>query len=146
MGRWLDSNQLSERWAGRRSQLPGGLLGAAVLIMVNAVWVRLINRRPRLTMLFEGTPTVLVQDGKVTASLARVLARYSRRIVLLTVFRKTRMHEDREIDRARRAFRRCVREAHTVDAYDGSESDDRTDRVAAVVRPADGRAGSRRCL
>jgi hypothetical protein len=42
-----------------------------------------------------------------------------RRIVLLTVFRKTRMHEDREIDRARRAFHRCVREAHTVDADDG---------------------------
>jgi hypothetical protein len=42
-----------------------------------------------------------------------------RRIVLLTVFRKTRMHEDREIDRARRAFQRCVRDAHTVDVHDG---------------------------
>jgi hypothetical protein len=38
-----------------------------------------------------------------------------RRIVLLTVFRKTRMREDREVARARRAWRRCVTEEHTVD-------------------------------
>lgn len=46
-----------------------------------------------------------------------------RRIVLLTVFRKTRMREAREVDRARRAFRRCVEEQHTVDEYSGSEHD-----------------------
>ncbi len=46
-----------------------------------------------------------------------------RRIVLLTVFRKTRMREEREVDRARRAFRRCVEERHTVDDYSGSEHD-----------------------
>lgn len=33
---------------------------------------------------------------------------------LLTVFRKSRMREIREIDRAVRAYRRCVREAHVV--------------------------------
>ncbi|MBB4929314.1 hypothetical protein F4561_000134 [Lipingzhangella halophila] len=38
-----------------------------------------------------------------------------RRIVLLTVFYKTRTREHREIERARRALRRCVTEAHTVD-------------------------------
>ncbi|MGI5491212.1 type II toxin-antitoxin system RelE/ParE family toxin [Microtetraspora malaysiensis] len=38
-----------------------------------------------------------------------------RRIILLTVFRKTRMREDREVDRARRALYRCLYEAHTVD-------------------------------
>ena len=37
-----------------------------------------------------------------------------RRIILLTVFGKTRMREDREIERARRAFARCVVEAHTA--------------------------------
>lgn len=42
-----------------------------------------------------------------------------RRIVLLTVFRKTRMREDREVARARRAFRRCVENAHTADEHDG---------------------------
>lgn len=44
-----------------------------------------------------------------------------RRIVLLTVFRKTRMREDREVERARRAFRRCIAEAHTVDADEVGE-------------------------
>ena len=37
-----------------------------------------------------------------------------RRIILLTVFRKTRMREDREIERARRALDRCVAERHVV--------------------------------
>jgi hypothetical protein len=45
-----------------------------------------------------------------------------RRIVLLTVFTKTRMREDREVERARRAFARCVAEEHVVDeADDGQE-------------------------
>lgn len=38
-----------------------------------------------------------------------------RRIILLTVFRKTRMRECREVDRARRAFYRCRDEAHLAD-------------------------------
>ncbi len=37
-----------------------------------------------------------------------------RRIILLTVFRKSRMRETQEIDRARRAYRRCVDRAHGV--------------------------------
>lgn len=42
-----------------------------------------------------------------------------RRIVLLTVFYKTRMREDREINRARRALARCMGEAHSAE---GEES------------------------
>ena len=38
-----------------------------------------------------------------------------RRIILLTVFTKTRPRERAEIDRARRAMQRCVAEAHTTD-------------------------------
>ncbi|MEV6984446.1 type II toxin-antitoxin system RelE/ParE family toxin [Sphaerisporangium sp. NPDC051017] len=38
-----------------------------------------------------------------------------RRIILLTVFRKQRMRESVEIDRAWRAMRRCIAEAHTAD-------------------------------
>jgi hypothetical protein len=37
-----------------------------------------------------------------------------RRIVLLTVFRKTRMREEREVGRAGRALARCMAEQHTV--------------------------------
>jgi ribosome-binding protein aMBF1 (putative translation factor) len=42
-----------------------------------------------------------------------------RRIVLLTVFRKTRMREPREVERARLALARCMAEQHTAD--DGDE-------------------------
>lgn len=38
-----------------------------------------------------------------------------RRILLLTVFRKTRMRAEREVERARRALRRCIAQAHTVE-------------------------------
>lgn len=38
-----------------------------------------------------------------------------RRIVLLTVFRKTRMREVREVERARWALARCLAEMHTVE-------------------------------
>lgn len=38
-----------------------------------------------------------------------------RRIVLLTVFVKTRMREDREVDRARRALARCIAEEHDTE-------------------------------
>jgi hypothetical protein len=38
-----------------------------------------------------------------------------RRIVLLTVFAKSRMREDREIERARRALARCIAEEHSVE-------------------------------
>ncbi|MDQ3152916.1 MAG: type II toxin-antitoxin system RelE/ParE family toxin [Actinomycetota bacterium] len=41
-----------------------------------------------------------------------------RRIVLLTVFMKTRMRESREVDRARRALERCSAAEHTVDEED----------------------------
>jgi phage-related protein len=37
------------------------------------------------------------------------------RIVLLTVFRKTRDRETREVQRARRALARCIGEMHTVE-------------------------------
>ena len=38
-----------------------------------------------------------------------------RRIILLTVFPKTRRRERAEIERAKRAMDRCIREAHTAD-------------------------------
>ncbi|MEV4577014.1 type II toxin-antitoxin system RelE/ParE family toxin [Nonomuraea jabiensis] len=38
-----------------------------------------------------------------------------RRIILLTVFRKQRMRETAEIERAVRAMKRCVAAAHTAD-------------------------------
>ena len=42
-----------------------------------------------------------------------------RRIVLLTVFAKTRMREAGEVERARRALARCLVEEHDVEGGDG---------------------------
>lgn len=41
------------------------------------------------------------------------------RIIMLTVFHKTRMRDEREVDRARRALARCVDEAHRVEEQEG---------------------------
>lgn len=38
-----------------------------------------------------------------------------RRIILLTVFRKTRAHELAEIDRAEQVMKRCLTERHTAE-------------------------------
>jgi hypothetical protein len=40
------------------------------------------------------------------------------RIILLTAFHKTKMREDRQVDRARRALATCMAEQHTVDEED----------------------------
>jgi hypothetical protein len=48
-----------------------------------------------------------------------------RRIVLLTVFTKTRQRQDREVERARRALARCIAEEHL--ATDGPHDDDTKD-------------------
>ncbi|CUU58156.1 Phage derived protein Gp49-like (DUF891) [Parafrankia irregularis] len=42
-----------------------------------------------------------------------------RRVVLLTVFAKTRMREVAEVSRARRALARCMAESHTVAGGEG---------------------------
>jgi hypothetical protein len=39
----------------------------------------------------------------------------ARRIVLLTVFRRQRMNERHEVQRAREAMARCLREGHTAE-------------------------------
>jgi hypothetical protein len=39
----------------------------------------------------------------------------AKRIVLLTVFRKQRMNERREVERARVAMARCIAEGHTAE-------------------------------
>jgi uncharacterized membrane protein YcaP (DUF421 family) len=68
----LLSNVVQNAIIGADNSLTGGLLGAVVLIAVNAVWVRVVNRRPGLTSVFEGTPTDLVRDGRLVADMRRL--------------------------------------------------------------------------
>ena len=60
----LLSNVVQNAVIGPDNSLLGGLIGAAVLVGVNAVWARVVVRSPMLVRLFEGTPTVLVENGR----------------------------------------------------------------------------------
>ena len=64
----LLSNVVQNAVIGNDNSLLGGLLGAAVLVVVNAVVVRLMVTSPRGLRIFEGTDSVLVEDGKYVKS------------------------------------------------------------------------------
>ncbi len=69
----LLSNVVQNAVIGSDNSLTGGLLGATVLVAINAAVVRWVSRSPRLTRIFEGTPTILVEDGRpVPAALRRL--------------------------------------------------------------------------
>jgi uncharacterized membrane protein YcaP (DUF421 family) len=61
----LLSNTVQNAIIGSDNSLVGGLLGAAVLFVVNDALVRLSFRWPRLRRMIEGHPEVLVRDGRV---------------------------------------------------------------------------------
>jgi uncharacterized membrane protein YcaP (DUF421 family) len=60
----LVSNVVQNAVIGSDNSLWGGLLGAVTLFVVNAVVVRGTRRSSTVERLFEGTPTVLVHDGR----------------------------------------------------------------------------------
>jgi uncharacterized membrane protein YcaP (DUF421 family) len=61
----LLSNTVQNAIIGPDNSLLGGLLGAAVLLAANYTTVRLGFQHPALARALEGTPTTLVQDGKM---------------------------------------------------------------------------------
>jgi uncharacterized membrane protein YcaP (DUF421 family) len=70
----LLSNTVQNAIIGSDNSLLGGLLGAAVLLSVNYAVVRLGFRHPALARTLEGTPTVLVDNGRtLDANLRRYL-------------------------------------------------------------------------
>jgi uncharacterized membrane protein YcaP (DUF421 family) len=73
----LLSNVVQNAVIGPDNSVLGGLLGAVVLVGVNSGWVRVVNRNSALTRLFEGTPTVLVRNGKVVKDVHRLGLRRS---------------------------------------------------------------------
>ncbi|HET8560805.1 MAG TPA: YetF domain-containing protein [Marmoricola sp.] len=60
----LLSNVVQNAIIGPDNSLTGGLLGAVVLIGVNAVIVRVIRANDRVARLLEGSPTTLATDGR----------------------------------------------------------------------------------
>jgi len=61
----LLSNVVQNAVIGPDNSLTGGLLGAVVLVGFNSVMERIATLSRRTTMIFEGTPTTLVSDGRI---------------------------------------------------------------------------------
>src|SRR4051812_33065365 len=59
------SNTVQNAIIGEDNTITGGLIGAFTLLAVNYVVVRFIFKHKRLDQLFEGTPTVLIENGRL---------------------------------------------------------------------------------
>jgi len=60
----LLSNVVQNAIIGPDNSLWGGLVGAATLLFLNSVVVRVVKRWPRIDRLFEGRKNAIVTDGK----------------------------------------------------------------------------------
>ena len=67
----LLSNVVQNALIGNDNSLLGGLISAAVLVGVNAIAVRAAASRPGLARVFEGSETVLVDDGEFARTALR---------------------------------------------------------------------------
>jgi uncharacterized membrane protein YcaP (DUF421 family) len=61
----LVSNALQNAMIGEDSSLLGGIIGASTLFVANYWFVRLTYRNAAVRRLLEGTPRVLLQNGRV---------------------------------------------------------------------------------
>ena len=66
------SNTVQNAIIGNDNSLTGGLVGALTLMSVNYLVIRWLFKHRRLDQLFEGKPTLLIEDGRV---LKKALAR-----------------------------------------------------------------------
>lgn len=69
----LLSNVVQNAVIGSDNSLSGGLLGAMILVGLNGILVRVLNRHPRVERVFEGSESVLVKDGKPRIAVIRRL-------------------------------------------------------------------------
>src|SRR6266851_8992780 len=61
------SNTVQNAIIGNDNSVTGGLIGAFSLLSTNYLVVRFLFRHRRIDQILEGSPTVLVEDGKVKA-------------------------------------------------------------------------------
>ena len=61
------SNTVQNAIIGNDNSLVGGMIGAASLLLVNYGVVRFLFGHRRLDQILEGSPTVLIEGGKVPA-------------------------------------------------------------------------------
>lgn len=91
------SNTVQNAIIGNDNSLTGGLVGAFALMGVNYLVVRFLFRHRRLDQIFEGRPTVLIEQGSVLkAALARELLTHSE---LMTVLHRQGFDSVAEVER-----------------------------------------------
>src|ERR1700712_2876629 len=59
------SNTVQNAIIGDDNSITGGILGALALLATNWILMRFLFKAPKVTKFIEGTPTVLIKDGKV---------------------------------------------------------------------------------
>jgi uncharacterized membrane protein YcaP (DUF421 family) len=91
------SNTVQNAIIGNDNSLTGGLIGAVALMGVNYLVVRFLFKHRRLDQLFEGKPTLLIEDGKILKQgLARELLT---RPELMTVLHRQGFDDISEVQR-----------------------------------------------
>jgi uncharacterized membrane protein YcaP (DUF421 family) len=78
------SNTVQNAIIGNDTSVTGGLIGAFTLLSVNYAVIRFLFGHRRLDQLLEGSPTVLIEDGRVVPeALARELVTESELLTIL---------------------------------------------------------------
>ncbi len=91
------ANVVQNAIIGPDDSLTGGLLGAALLVGLNAVWVRVANRSQRSARIAEGRSVDLVRGGEVVADLTRLGIR---RHDVVTALHRQGAHRLADVERA----------------------------------------------
>ncbi|HZN13851.1 MAG TPA: YetF domain-containing protein [Acidimicrobiales bacterium] len=94
----LLSNVVQNAIIGNDNSLAGGLLGAVVLIVGNAVVVRFARTNEVIDRALEGTPTVLVRDGALDHDALRRLG--LRKAEVVTAVRRQGANTIEEVEQA----------------------------------------------
>lgn len=91
------SNTVQNAIIGNDNSLTGGLIGAFALLAMNYLVVRFLFRHRRLDQVFEGKPTVLIENGKIVkGALAKELLS---RAELMTVLHRQGFDSMNEVER-----------------------------------------------
>jgi uncharacterized membrane protein YcaP (DUF421 family) len=78
------SNTVQNAIIGEDNSLLGGVIGATSLLVINYLVVRFLFRHRRLDQVFEGKPTVLIQNGSIVrGNLAKELLTRSELMTVL---------------------------------------------------------------
>jgi uncharacterized membrane protein YcaP (DUF421 family) len=122
----LLSNVVQNAVIGNDNSLVGGVFGAAVLVAVNAVVVRASAASDRLARVFEGTPTVLIDDGRYVENAIR--REGLRRADVDAAIRRQGAADETEVERATLGSGGAVVVALKAEAQPATKAD-----VAAIA-------------